>query len=112
MHLQSDVTLSLGLLPEEKRDWRTFLFSYTMCAALVLLTLLARLIWPVSMTTPVKYSVTDVIVRPDLVPEKIQPSGKPKIARLLPAVKMEAPKLIVPKDLPRQQEAKLEPPKI
>lgn len=112
MHSQSDVALTLGLLPEEKRDWRTFLFSYTMCVALVLLMLLVRLIWPVSMTTPAKYSVTDVIVRPDLVPEKIEVEVKPKIAKLLPAVKMEAPKLIVPKDLPRQQEAKLEPPKI
>lgn len=64
------------------------------------------------MTTPAKYSVTDVIVRPDLVPEKIEVEVKPKIARLLPAVKMEAPKLIVPKDLPRQQQAKLEAPKI
>jgi TonB family protein len=112
MRSQSDVALTLGLLPEEKRDWRTFLFSYTMCVALVLLMLLARLIWPVDMTGPAKYSVTDVIVRPDLVPEKIEAEIKPKIARLLPAVKMEAPKLIVPKDLPHQQEAKLEPPKI
>src|SRR5438270_812121 len=112
MRSQSDVALTLGLLPEEKRDWRTFLFSYTMCVALVLLLLLARLIWPVSMTTPAKYSVTDVIVRPDLVPEKIEAQVKPKIAKLLPAVKMEAPKLIVPKDLPHQQEAKLEPPRI
>ena len=112
MRSQSDVALTLGLLPEKKRDWRTFLFSYTMCVALVALMLLARLIWPVSMTTPAKYSVTDVIVRPDLVPEKIEVEVKPKIARLLPAVKMEAPKLIVPKDLPRQQQAKLEAPKI
>ena len=104
--------LTLGLLPEEKRDWRTFLFSYTVCVALVLLMLLARLIWPVSMTTPAKYSVTDVIVRPDLVPEKVATPVKPAITKLLRAVKMETPKLIVPKDLPHQQEAKLEPPKI
>ena len=112
MRSQSDVALTLGLLPEEKRDWRTFLFSYTICLALVSLMLLARLIWPASMTTPAKYSVTDVIVRPDLVPEKIETRVKPTIAKLLPVVKMEAPKLIVPKDLPRQQQAKLEPPKI
>ena len=112
MRSQSDVVLTLGLLPEEKRDWRTFLFSYTMGVVLVSLMLLARLIWPVSMTTPAKYSLTDVIVRPDLVPEKIEAISKPKIARMLPAIKMEAPKLIVPKDLPHQQEAKLEPPKI
>lgn len=112
MHSRYEVALTLGLLPEKKRDWRTFLFSYTMCVALVLLMLLARLIWPVNMTTPARYSVTDVIVRPDLVPEKVETPAKPTIAKLLPAVKMEAPKLIVPKDLPHKQEAKLEPPKI
>jgi TonB family protein len=64
------------------------------------------------MTMSAKYSVTDVIVRPDLVPEKIETQPTPKVLKLLPAVKMEAPKLIVPKDLPRQEEAKLEPPKI
>jgi len=110
--MRSNQTLTLGLLPEQKRDWRTFLFSYSFCLSLVLLMLLARLIWPVSMTMPAKYSITDVIVRPDLVPEKIETQPKPKVLKLLPAVMMEAPKLIVPKDLPRPQEAKLEPPKI
>ena len=109
--MRSNEPLTLGLLPEEKRDWRTFLFSYCFCLALVLLILLARLIWPERMTTLAKYSVTDVIVRPDMVPEKIE-TPKPKLVKVLPAVKMEAPKLIVPKDLPRWQEAKLEPPKI
>jgi len=104
-------TLTLGLLPEQKRDWRTFLFSYTFCVSLVLLMLLARLIWPVSMTMSAKFSVSDIIVRPDLVPEKIETQPNPKV-KLLPTVKMEAPKLIVPRDLPRPQEAKLEPPKI
>jgi len=111
--MYSNETLTLGLLPEQKRDWRTFLFSYTMCVVLVLLMLLARLIWPQHMTTWAKYSVTDVIVRPDLVPEKLPVQPKPKVMKLLPAVKMNAPKLIVPKDLPRvKEEAKLEPPKI
>jgi TonB family protein len=110
--MHSNSTLTLGLLPEQKRDWRTFLFSYSACLALILLMLLARLIWPVSMAAPVKYSVTDVIVRPDMVPEKIEAQPRPKIAKLLPEPKIEAPKLIVPKDLPHPQQAKLEPPKI
>lgn len=110
--MRPNETLTLGLLPEEKRDWRTFLFSYTMCATVVLVILLARLLWPANLTAPAKYSITDVIVRPDLVPEKIETEARPKIAKLLPVIKMEAPKLVVPKDLPRQQEAKLEPPKI
>jgi TonB family protein len=110
--MQSNEPLTLGLLPEHKRDWRTFLFSYSFCVVLVLLMLLARLIWPERMTIWAKYSVTDVIVRPDLVPEKLEIRSKPKVVKLLPVVKMEAPKLIVPKDLPRPAEAKLEPPKI
>jgi TonB family protein len=110
--MHSNSTLTLGLLPEHRRDWRTFLFSYSACLALILLMLLARLIWPVSMAAPVKYSVTDVIARPDLVPEKIEEQPRPKVAKLLPALKMEAPKLVVPKDLPHPQQAKLEPPRI
>jgi TonB family protein len=110
--MHSNETLTLGLLPEHKRDWRTFLFSYSFCLSLIVLLLVVRLIWPASMTLSAKYSVTDVIVRPDLVREKIEVHSKPKIAKLLPAVKMEAPKLIVPKDLPHQQQAKLEPPRI
>src|SRR4051794_18795301 len=110
--MHSNETLTLGLLPEHKRDWRTFLFSYSFCLSLIVLLLVVRLIWPASMTLSAKYSVTDVIVRPDLVREKIEVQSKPKIAKLLPAVKMEAPKLIVPKDLPHQQQAKLEPPRI
>jgi TonB family protein len=110
--MRSNETLTLGLLPEHKRDWRTFWVSYGFCLALVVFVLLARVIWPERMAPSAKYSVTDVIVRPDLVPEKIEIHPKQKFAKLLPIVKMEAPKLIVPKDLPRRQEAKLEPPKI
>jgi TonB family protein len=111
--MHSNETLTLGLLPEHRRDWRTFLFSYTMCVVMVLLVLLARLIWPQHMTTWARYSATELIVRPDLVPEKLEIQSKPKVVKLLPAVKMEAPKLVVPKDLPRpKEEARLEPPKI
>src|SRR5229473_7583350 len=103
-------TLTLGLLPEKKRNWRTFLFSYSVCLFLVLMMLVARLIWPDRMSSWAKYTVTEIIPRPDLVPEKIV-KPKPKVTKLLPAVKFETPKLIVPKDMPRQkvQEVKLEP---
>jgi len=107
-------TLTLGLLPEKKRDWRTFLFSYSMCVILVLMMLVARLIWPDRMSNWAKYTVTEIIPRPDLVPEKPIVKPKPKITKLLPAVKFEAPKLIVPREMPRPkiQETKIEPPRI
>ena len=105
--------LTLGLLPEKKRNWRTFLFSYSMCLFLVLLMLVARLIWPDRMNVWGRYTVTEIIPPPDLVPEKPIVKPKPKM-KLLPAVKFETPKLIVPKEIrqPKVQEAKNEPPKI
>jgi TonB family protein len=113
MYLPSNQPLTLGLLPEKKRDWRTFLFSYSLCLAIVLFLLLARLIWPDHMNSWVQYTVTEVIPRPDLVPEK--PELKPKqMPKPVPEVKVETPKLVVPKELPKPkvEEAKLEPPKI
>lgn len=111
--MQSNQTLTLGLLPEKKRDWRIFLLSYSGCIALVLLMLLARLIWPQHMSIWARYTVTEIIPRPDLIPEK-RVIKKPKITKLLPEIKFETPKLIVPKEMPRPkvQEAKIEPPKI
>src|SRR5438445_937576 len=112
--MASPDTLTLGLLPEKKRNWRTFLFSYSMCLFLVLLMLVARLIWPDRMNVWGRYSVTEIIPPPDLVPEKPIVKPKPKMTKLLPAVKFETPKLIVPKEIrqPKVQEAKIEPPKI
>ena len=112
--MQSRETLTLGLLPEKKRDWRTFLFSYSLCLSVLLLVLLARLIWPDRMSSWARYTVTEIIPRPDLVPERPIVKPRPKITKLLPEVKFETPKLIVPKEMPRPkvQEVKIEPPKI
>jgi TonB family protein len=112
--MASRETLTLGLLPEKKRDWRIFVFSYSVCVVIVLLMLVARLIWPERINSWAKYTVTEIIPRPDLVPEKPIVKPKPKITKLLPATKFEAPKLIVPKEVrqPKVQEAKIEPPKI
>ena len=113
--MRSNETLTLGLLPEKKLDWRKFVLSYgiwfcfwSWCM------LVSRLIWPDSMSLSVQLPVTEIIPRPDLVPEKPVVKPQPKVAKLLPAVKFEAPKLIVPRDMPkpRAEEAKLEPPKI
>jgi len=114
MYVSTNQPLTLGLLPEKKRDWRTFLVSYSLCLAVLLLILLSRLIWPERMNVWARYAVTDIIPRPDLKPEA-PPEIKPKkIEKLLPEAKFEAPKLIVPKDMPKPkvEEAKIEPPKI
>jgi TonB family protein len=112
--MRSNETLTLGLLPEKKLDWRKFVLSYGIVLFLLFALLISRLIWPEHMGLLGKYTVTEIIPRPDLVPEKRVVKPQPKVAKLLPAVKFEAPKLIVPKDLPhpKVEEAKLEPPKI
>jgi len=112
--MPSRETLTLGLLPERKRNWRTFVVSYTGCAIIVMMLLCIHLIWPDRMSTWAKYTVTEIIPRPDLVPEKPVIKPRPKITKLLPEVKFETPKLIVPRETPKPKliEAKLEPPKI
>src|SRR5256714_594182 len=112
--MPSRETLTLGLLPERKRNWRTFVVSYTGCAIIVMMLLCIHLIWHDRMSTWAKYTVTEIIPRPDLVPEKPVIKPRPKITKLLPEVKFETPKLIVPREMPKPKlvEAKLEPPKI
>ena len=106
--------LTLGLLPEKKLDWRKFVLSYGTVLFLLLCLLLSNLIWPDRMSLLGKYTVTEIIPRPDLVPEKPVVQPKPKMTKLLPAVKFEAPKIVVPRDLrkPKVEEAKIEAPKI
>jgi TonB family protein len=106
-------TLTLGLLPDKRLDWRKFVLSYSIVLVLLIFLLLSYLIWPSHMSIWGKYTITEIIPRPDLVPEK-PIVKKPKVTKLLPVAKFEAPKLIVPKEVtkPRLVEAKLEPPKI
>lgn len=106
--------LTLGLLPEKKLDWRKFVLSYGFVAFLFLLLLISHVIWPDRMSTWANYAVTDIIPRPDLVPEKHEVKRPPKVTKLLPVAKFETPKLIVPKEVrqPKPVQAEIEPPKI
>ena len=112
--MRSNESLTLGLLPEKKLDWRKFVLSYGIVAFLLLVMLISRLIWPDSMSLWSNYRIVELVPRPDLVPEKPILKPQPKMTKLLPAVKFEAPKLIVPRDMPkpRVEEAKVEAPKI
>lgn len=111
--MASNNTLTLGLLPDRKLDWRKFVLSYGICIFLVLCLLVSRLLWPDRMNAWATFTVTEIIPRPDLVPEKPVIKPKPRV-KLLPEAKFETPKLIVPKEMPKPKlvEAKLEPPKI
>ncbi len=112
--MMSSQNLTLGLLPDKKLDWRKFVLSYGIVLVLTLILLVSHLIWPERMGLWSKYTVTEIIPRPDLVPEKPIIKRQPKITKLLPAVKFEAPKLIVPKDVrqPKPVQAEVTPPKI
>ena len=107
-------SLTLGLLPDKKLDWRKFVLSYVIVVCLLLMLLLSRLIWPDRMSIWGKFTVTEIIPRPDLIPEKPVMRPKPTLTKLLPATQFETPKLVVPKDMPKPKavEAKLEAPKL
>ena len=112
--MRSNQMLTLGLLPEKKLDWRKFALSYGLVLCLLGILLITHIIWPDSMGLMAKYTVTEIIPRPDLATEKPVLKPQPKVAKLLPEVKFEAPKLIVPRDVPQPkvEQAKVEPPKI
>ena len=112
--MRSNETLTLGLLPDKKLDWRKFMLSYGIVLFLLFALLISHLIWPDRMGLLANYTVTEIIPRPDLVPEKPIVKRQPKVTKLLPEVKFEAPKLIVPREMPRPrvEEAKVDPPKI
>lgn len=105
--------LTLGLLPEKKLDWRTFVFSYTACCVLILLVLMARLIWPDRLTVLHRYTIVELVPRPDLKPPP-PPPARPKIQRIIPPAPIATPKLIVPRDAarPKPVEVRLQPPRL
>jgi TonB family protein len=108
--------LEFGLLPEKKRDWRTFAVSYGFVTVIILLLLGVKFLYPETLQFTQRYTVTEIIPRPDLQPEPVQPVVKierPIVAKLAPPVSFSTPKLIVPKDI--RQQPKLEekePPKL
>ncbi len=112
--MTSRQNLTLGLLPDKKLDWRKFVLSYGIVTVLLLILLISHLIWPDRMGLWANYTVTEIVPRPDLVPEKPIIKHQPKITKLLPAVKFETPKLIVPKEVrqPKPVQAEVVPPKI
>jgi TonB family protein len=104
----------LGLLPEKKWDWRTFVASYGMLTCLIVFLILFGIIVPDTLLITANYHVTELVPRPPLRPERL-PRPKVLHTKLLPKVPVfKAPKLIVPHEVrvskPRPQE--IEPPKV
>src|SRR6266849_34501 len=109
-------SFQLGLLPEKKWNWRTFVASYGMLTGLILLMILFGIIMPETLLITANYHVTELIPRPALRPEPL-PKAKPLPvhAKLLPREPVfQAPKLIVPHEIraPKPQPQEIEPPKV
>lgn len=107
--------LTLGLLPERKISWRTFVTSYSIQILLVLLLLGLRLLWPERLQLDRHEHITELIPLPMAEPEPPKMEAVEPVARPLPPpIRIASPKLIVPKDLTVQVKKPIEvaPPKI
>ncbi len=109
-------SFQLGLLPEQKWNWRSFVASYGILIALIILMIVIGIMATDTLLPNVNYHVTELIPRPPLKPEPL-PKAKPlpMHAKLLPAAPVvEAPKLIVPREIraPKPQPQEIEPPKV
>ena len=108
-------SFQLGLLPEEKWNWRTFAASYGMVTALILLLIFFGLVVPETLQITANYHVTELIPLPPMRP---LPISKPRVvvhAKLPPPDPVfKEPKIIVPREVrvaqPKPQE--IEPPKV
>lgn len=112
-----DRGFQLGLLPERKWNWRTFVASYGILTALILLLIVIGIMATDTVIPGVTYHVTELIPRPALRPEPAPiPKPLPLHAKVLPPPEptFETPKLIVPKEVraPKPQPQEIEPPKV
>jgi TonB family protein len=112
-------SLTLGLLPERKRDWRTFAASYSLVTLLILLLLGLRLIFPDRLQFRQTH-ITELIPLPAFHPEppKTEPA-KPVPPAVPSPVPMSPPKIVVPKEViakkppePPKLEAEFKPPQL
>ena len=103
--------LEFGLLPERRMDWRTVAASYGIEAFFVLLLLGAGFFFPDTLRLRQRYTVTELVPRPDLRPEPIKQRVKahhPVAVPKLPPVPVQTAKLFVPKELRTHKKKKEE----
>ncbi|MGA9640728.1 MAG: energy transducer TonB [Terriglobales bacterium] len=103
----------LGILPENKWDWRTFATSYGLVGAAVLFLVFFGIIVPDTLKLTANYQVIELVPRPPLKPERLPKSKRRLQAKLLPAVPvLRAPKLVVPHEAMTPKPQEVEPPKV
>lgn len=112
----SNREFQLGLLPETRWNWRTFLASYGMITALILFLIFFGIFMPDTLRIMPNFHVTEIIPRPALKPERLpKPKPLPVHAKLLPPEPVfQTPKLVVPHEIraPKPQQQEMEPPKV
>ncbi len=107
----------LGLLPERRTDWRTFATSYGAVVLLVLMMISAGYLFPDQLRLRQKFTVTELVPRPDLRPKPLAQKKlqhRAILAKLPPVVPVLTAKLYVPKELTRRKKKEEEklPPKL
>ena len=107
-------SFELGLLPERKLNWRSFVTSYSFIAFLVLIVVNIGLIWPERLQLH-KYYITELIPLPSVQPKPLKIKRPPLRAKLLPPARLfDTPKLAIPREMRavRMQPREVAPPKI
>jgi hypothetical protein len=99
-------------------DWRTLATSYGVEVLIILLLLGAGFFFPDTLRLRQRYTVTELIPRPDLKPEPVKPKVKVRqpvvVAKLPPPVAFPTAKLFVPKDVrtPKKKEEEEKAPQL
>jgi TonB family protein len=104
-------TLSLGLLPEHKTNWRSFATGYGGVTVLILLLINIGLIFPQRIQLLQFHASSWLAV--DLVPAKPEVPRKAVPHKLLPPAQPVAnARLVVPRDVRQQAQPEIAPPKV
>jgi TonB family protein len=109
-----DRGFKLGLLPEKKWDWRTFVASYGILTGLIVVMIVCGIMTSDTLIAD-SYRVIELIPRPSLRPERLRRVKPQQRVKLLPAAPVfEKPKLIVPKEVraTKPQPQEIEPPRV
>ncbi|HEY1800838.1 MAG TPA: energy transducer TonB [Terriglobales bacterium] len=112
MHASDE--LRFGLLPERKVNWRSLATSYGLEVLFILFLISASAFWPSEIQFRQRHTVMDLVPPPtELTPAPLKLQTSPHIvAKLLPPVPLQAPKLVVPKEFRPAPKEVAEAPKV
>jgi TonB family protein len=103
--------MTMGLLPERRRDWRTFAFSYGVETVLVLFILSLGLLFP-EKAKLVTYHLIPLVALKPYEPPKPPRIKQQIMAHLPPPPPVVMPRMVVPQELRRKPPQEMEAPKL